>query len=246
MSPPHTFGGWRRAGLDNAMIPKQTSLLGMTAFVLILIWLWAWIRLDWNLKIAPVPTPAVSTVVPQNNFQEYENGEVDSSALLQSPAFYPDRRPHGFRPDAKDEPPAPAARMDFELTTTVVGRARAFAMLRLPGSNQSVIARAGEPFEADPSWRVMKIDKTSVSLAGNQGQLVTLTLKSPLPAQPPSSVPSPVAASRTQPMTTLTVQAPPAAPVAAGQPNQGDAGLRARIEARRRDAESRARTLRSQ
>lgn len=224
------------------MIPRHTKRLAVIAFSLVLAWLWTWIWLDWEFQIAPQSPPAVSTVVPLTlPDPRAQTREIDSHALLQYPAFYPDRHPHGFRPDAKDNTPVPPPRMDFELTTTVVGQSRAFAMLRLPGSNQSVVARAGEPFEADPSWNVTKIDKNSVSLVSHQGQLVTLTIKAPMPAQLPKSMP-PSSPSATASM----VQAAVAAPVTAVQPSQGDADLRARIEARRRDAEARARAIRTQ
>ena len=228
------------------MIPRYTQRLALTAFALNLIWLGTWLWLDWELEITSPATPAVSTVVTNRNLdRQTPSRTIDSHALMQYPAFYPDRRPHGFRPDAKDEPPAQAPRMDFELTTTVIGQTRAFAMLRLPGSNQSVVARKGEPFEADPSWQVTKIDKNSVSLVGQQGQMVTLTVKPPMPAQLPTSVPPPLAPV-TSSTSAVTVQAALPAPITAVQPSQGNEDLRARIEARRRDAESRARAIRTQ
>ena len=245
MPPPCPFCWVHRSEWIDAMIPRVTRRLAAAAIALIFVWLWAWIWLDWELHIAPLVTPAVSTIVPQARVVSMEHREIDSLALLRSPAFYPDRRPHGFRPDMKEETPAQAPRMDFELTTTVVGRTQSFAILRLPGSAQSVIARVGEPFEADPSWQVTKIDKMSVSFTGNQGQLLTLNLKPPMPAQPPPSVPTNMVAPIASPNAT-SPQAPLAAPVAATQPSQGNPELRARIEARRRDAESRARLVRTQ
>ena len=165
--------------------------------------------------------------------------------------FYPDRRMHPYRPGAEDTAEAPKATLDFELTTTVIGSKRAFAVLRLKGGGASVIARPGEAFEADPAWHMTKLDRGSATFVNAQGVLVTLAIKPPAPSQVIAvASPAPVMAASSvasQPNAAPFATPPLAqAPVTAVQPMQENAEVRARIEARRREMAARAQPARTQ
>jgi hypothetical protein len=147
---------------------------------------------------------------------------------------------------------APSTTLDFELTTTVVATKRRFAILRLRGGGSRVIARVGEAFEADPAWQVTHIDRTSVAFVNAQGFPLKLTVKPPAPMSPsstPFNTPGPHIATATA---TNTPTAPPAPakaappPVTATQPLQENADIRARIEARRRQANATTQADRTQ
>ena len=233
---------------DGCMMPASTRHLAAAACALVVLWLWAWGAAQWTLKMpAANQQPTASRSISQSlEPNAPAGGEIDSTSLLRSPAFYPDRRPHPFQPGAPGDQPVQATKFDYQLTTTVIGKKHAFAMLRLPGSNQSLIARLGEPFEGDPAWHVTEIDNVSIRFTGNQGQEVRLALKPPAPVQPPFPAPSmPVSASL--PATaTLNVPNAAAPPAPSIQPTQGNAELRVRIEARRREAAASATTVRTQ
>ena len=219
-------------------MPRLTQLLAVCTGVLVVGWLWAWIGLQWTL---PIPAPAVAA----NPSREVDIAlptspaasgvaVIKSEALLQQPAFYQDRRPHRFRPDDPDTTKPPAATLDFIVSSTVVGRRKSFAMLR-SGGGKTVIARAGEPFEADPAWRVTRIDRTTVNFTSPQGEPLTLTIAPPKPGQAPVyAAASPVQVPAVAAPSASFIQAPP--PVAIAQPVQDNAALRARIEARRKAA----------
>ena len=237
-------------------MPQSTRLLAIAAAVLSVLWAWAWLGLDWTLAIPADPQHPVMTTPPsplQANAAAQARSPVDSASILGQPAFYPDRRMHPYRPDAEGEAVAPTTTLDFELTTTVVTARRAFAVLRLRGGGTSVIARPGEPFEADPAWQVTRIDRTSATFVNAQGTPLTLTIKPPAPATraiaaapivastTPARTPSVPIASTAQP-----APVPAQAPVTAVQPMQENAEVRARIEARRREAEARTPSARTQ
>ena len=221
------------------MIPASTRWLAAAACTLVVLWLWTWAAAQWQLEMPAFNqpmTPLQPIATPLELNASTTKRELDASALLRSPAFYPDRRPHSFQPGAPADQPMQAAQFDYQLTTTVVGKKHAFAMLRLPGSNRSLIARLGEPFEGDPAWHVTGIDNASIRLAGNQGQEVRLALKPLMPAQPSLYTP-PISMAASQPTTaTMNSQNAPVPPAPSIQPVQGDAELRARIDARRREA----------
>lgn len=221
------------------MMPASTRRLAVAACALILLWFCAWLGASWTLEMPTAGQPAPFALPPAAAGAPPATRMPDSAPLLQSPAFYPDRRPHPFRPGMVETPVSQPSGFGYELTTTVVGKRQAFAMLRPPGSRQSFIARPGEAFTGDPAWHVAGIDRHSIRLTGSQGRTVELQLKPPVPTQPPTSAPppmpaSPSASSGTDSQSFLTLPAP------AIQPAQGDAELRARIEARRREAASNA------
>lgn len=233
------------------MIPASTRNLAAAACALVALWFWAWIAAEWKLPIPAdnqlAPSALLPTAVPLEPDASSSTGrEIDASALLRFPAFYPDRLPHPFRPDALSDQPVQATEFDYQLTTTVIGKKHAFAMLRLPGSNQSLLARLGEPFEGDPSWHVTGIDNVSIQLAGIRGREVRLALKPLTPVQPPASVP-PIPMPQSQQTTgAMSLQSMPAPPAYSIQPAQGNAELRARIEARRHEAAASASAARTQ
>ena len=233
-------------------MPRSTRLLAIAAAVLSALWAWAWLGLDWTLTLPVSPPQQVMTmpfVQPDANAIGQAAIPIDTAAFLERPAFYPDRRMHPFRPGAEGEAVAPKTTLDFELTTTVVTARRAFAVLRLRGGGASVIARPGDAFEADPAWHVTHIDRTSASFVNAQGVSLTLNVKPPAPAQriapavAANTPASPVGSPSISPPSMSQIPAPLVqAPVTATQPMQENAEIRARIEARRRDADARART----
>lgn len=230
-------------------IPTSTRLLVLVAVAMTGLWLWAWIKLEWTLAmpvnaLGKVQTRAPSIAPSANNASPPE-ASIDSTALLEQPAFFPDRRAHPYRPDAEEKTVAPKATLDFIVTSTVVGSRMAFALLRLPSGGTTVIARLDEPFEGDPSWRVTAVERTTVSFVNAFGTALTLKVPPPAPHAPMSTLASmsPPTAAPSQPATTQAdqeraMQAP--APAAAVQPIQENAELRARIEARRKEALDRA------
>lgn len=227
------------------MPPRLTLGLAVSAALVTGLWIWAWIGLQWTPAMPAAgpmaPLPVASRQADAAAAQP-EQAVIDGTSLLQHPAFYPDRRPHRYRPDDPETAQAPPATLDFVVTSTVVGRRNAFAMLRA-GGGTIVIARAGKPFEPDPAWRVTRIDKTSVSFTSPQGTPLTLTIAppQPVPAVNPSTTPPNVsiaASPNAQVSAPAAAQAP--APATATQPVQDNMQLRARIEARRREAADRA------
>lgn len=225
------------------MMPISTRLFSVAALLMTGLWLWAWILFDWTLTMpvnsqSRVQAPVASVLVADDAAPQ---ALIDSTALLKQPAFFPDRRAHPYRPDAEEKTVAPKATLDFIVTSTVVGSRNAFAMLRLPGGANTVIARVDEPFEGDPSWRVTAIDRTTVSFVNAFGTAVTLTVLPPAPHAPMATLASMGTSNATAPQAPSTqadreraMQAP--APAAAVQPIQENADLRARIEARRKEA----------
>lgn len=223
-------------------------MLAVTAALLCALWLWAWVGLDWpspfpassSTAAVPVALPAPSSP-PGQPFHG-----VDAAALLERPVFYPDRRAHPFRGDAAEAQATPSTTLDFELTTTVVATNRRFAILRLRGGGNSVIARVGEAFEADPAWQVTHIDRTSVAFVNAQGVPLTLTVKPPAPASPSSTPVNTPGAHITAATPTSTQATAMPSPITATQPLQENADIRARIEARRRQANATTQADRTQ
>lgn len=221
------------------MIRASTRWLAAAACTLVVLWLWTWAAAQWQLEMPAFNQPMTllrPIAPPLGLTTSTVKREPDASALLRSPAFYSDRRPHSFQPGAPADQPMQPAQFGYQLTTTVVGKKHIFAMLRLPGSNRSLIARLGEPFEGDPAWHATEINNASIRLTGNQGQEVRLALKPLTPTQP-SLYTQPISMAASQPTTAaMNSQNAPLPPAASIQPAQGDAGLRARIDARRREA----------
>ena len=232
-------------------MPRRTQLLAIAAIVLSGLWGWAWLGLEWSIELPSSPQQRVPTTpttpLPSSSGTQ---PQPDVSAFLERPAFYPDRRMHPYRPGAEEETEVPKTTLDFELTTTVIGAQRSFAVLRLKGGGTSVIARPGEAFEADPAWHMTKLDRISATFVNAQGVLVTVGIKPPAPNQvitavnPPSAMGAAMVAKPAIPAPSSSP--PPAqAPVTAVQPMQENADVRARIEARRREMEARAQSART-
>ena len=232
--------------------PTTRWLTGIAAFCITL-WVWAWLGLRWTPTLADNPQQHVQTAVQMPLMTQTTPSPMKMpvvTALLEQPVFYPDRRMHPYQPGAAAEAALPPTTLDFELTSTVVTSKRAFAVLRLPGGGNSVIARPGEPFEADPAWQVTQVDRTSAHFVNAQGIPVVLTIKPPEPAQAmvvttvttsAATAPAPTAATAVSPASS-TAQGP----VTAIRPMQENADLRARIEARRRQANANAQPARTQ
>ena len=228
-------------------IPRGTLARAVLALALSGLWIWAWVGWDWPVAF-PAPTAAVVVPVapplPPTGLAPTIAG-IDPAPFLEQPVFYPDRRARSFRGDATDEQAAPSTTLDFEVTTTVVTTKRTFAILRLRGGGNSVMARPDEVFEGDPAWHVTKIDRTSVTLINVQGVPLTLVVKTPAPASHASDPVKSVAEAGTgapskgQP----AVQAPPATAV---RPMQENGAIRAQIEARRRQANTTTQSHRTQ
>ena len=235
-------------------MPRSTRALAITAAVLATLWGWVWLAMDWTVTLPPSPQHGVMTTSmtpPSPARNPAMSSTVDTAPFLDRPAFYPDRRMHPYRPGADGEAAVPKTTLDFELTTTVVGTRRSFAVLRLRGGGNSVIAHPGEAFEADPSWQVTRIDRTSASFVNAQGTVLTLTIKPPAPAQPGTAAtvfPTPAPPPRAATPSSASASSPPAAapPATAVQPMQENAEVRARIEARRRENETRTQSARTQ
>ena len=225
------------------MMPASTRRLVIAACLLSVAWLWIW-----RARERPLDLPSVERMGAPPSRQDWPSSAaitpaataaIDSTAWLRSPPFYPDRNPHSYLPGGVAAPPAQvsgsasASGPDYEVTTTVVGTTQAFAVLRPTGSNQSMIARRGEALRDAPGWRVTGIGRFSIHLIDGNGQDVELRLK-PHAAAPVAPMPAVLA-----PMTASSTDTAPASlPPPATQPAQGDAGLRARIQARRRAASS--------
>lgn len=221
------------------MMPTSTRRLIVAACLLSAAWLWIWSALDWSLDL-PSTERTGATAYRQHGpsipaIKPLATAAINSSAWLQSPAFYPDRHAHSYLPGAADTAAvqAPALGPDYELTTTVVGTTRAFAVLRPTGSNQSMIARRGEALRDAPGWRVTRVERFSVRLTDGNGREVELTLR-PHASTPVYSTPASLA-TLTVPGTDVPTESLPPPAI---QPAQGNAGLRARIQARRRAAAS--------
>lgn len=231
-------------------MPRSTQVLAVTATGLTALWAWAWLGLTWTLALPTIPQRAVMTTSlpssPATSPEGTLTPTIDSGAFLEQPAFYPDRRMHPYRPGAEVEAAALKTTLDFELTTTVVTARRAFAVLRLRGGGSRVIARPGEPFEADPAWQVTRIDRTSASFVNAQGTPLTLTIKPPAPATQTSTQAPMIAAAAATNTSTSPLSQPTQAPVTAVRPMQENAEVRARIEARRREAQASAQSARTQ
>lgn len=226
------------------MMPASTRVLIVVAVLMTGLWLWSWVMLDWTLTMPVNAVGGVHESVPSPALSEGGTPPpipIDSTPLLKQPAFFSDRRAHPYRPDAEETTIAPKATLDFIVTSTIVGRHKSFAMLRLPGGANTVIARVGEPFEGDPSWRVTAVERTTVSFINAFGTALTLNVPPPAPHAPLATLAStgnstmaPPLSAPTQGDTERAMQAP--APAAAVQPIQENADLRARIEARRKEA----------
>jgi len=224
------------------MIPATTRRLAIAACLLTAVWLWVWNAWKWTLELPTVNL--TETAVLGESWTSFATikpavaAAIDSTAWLQSPAFYPDRQAHSYRPGATNASSAlaPVSAPDFELTTTVVGTTQAFAVLRPAGSNYSMIARRGEELRDAPGWRVVGIERFSIQLVDGSGHEVDLQLK-PHAFAPVATMPASLA-----PVTVSNTDASPMSPPPpATQPAQGDANLRARIQARRHAVTSDAR-----